>query len=99
MATYWMNFRIKDDKTYSDRYDALMTAIGDISTGHWADTTSFIVFASAEKMDSVAETLKNAINPDTDLIVIGMPDFKIARLIGETQDNDIFDLIPFIKYA
>jgi hypothetical protein len=43
--------------------------------------------------------VKQAIDPDVDIIVIGMPEFKSSRLIGAVADGDIFTLMPFIKVA
>ena len=97
MATYWITFRLAENATYTRRYDELVNAVRLLSTKWWVDATSFIVFASNETIDSVAETVQNAINLKTDIAVVGMPDYKSARLIGETDDEDIFALIPFIK--
>lgn len=97
MATHWLSFRIADDRTYRQRYEALVAAIQTHSTKWWLDTSSFFVFESVHSIDTIASAVKEAIDEDTDVILIGMTDFKSARLIGANQDKDIFDLIPFVK--
>ena len=97
METFWLSYRLEDDSSYSQRYDKLIETVDALSTKWWLEPSSFIVFASAVGIDTVAAKVKAAINPRTDIAVIGMPDFKSARLIGVSHDEDIFDLIPFIK--
>jgi hypothetical protein len=95
--TYWVTFRIHDDATYETRRDKLYAAINDVSTTWWLEPTSFIAFASSLTADAIAGKIKAAFNPATDLALLGMPGFKTARLIGKSDDNDIYDLIPFLK--
>ncbi len=97
MATYWIAFRITDDATYSYRYDALMEAIRTNATKWWTDPTSFIVFSSERSIDDIAAVVEEAIDPSSDVALIGKSEFKTARLVGTTNDHDIFELIPFAK--
>jgi hypothetical protein len=39
---------------------------------------------------------QDTVDPRRDIVLIGMTDFKSARLIGNSQDKDIFELVPFI---
>jgi hypothetical protein len=98
-ATYWLSFRIADDATYEDRYNALVGSINSVSSKWWVDTTAFFVFRSETNIDDLATRIKSTINPTKDIVLIGMPDFKSARIIGAYQDPDIFDLMPFTKKA
>lgn len=97
MSVYWLSFRLKDNSTYSDRYEALVEAIRVNSSKWWYDTSSFFVFATTATIDEMANAVKNAIDERNDLVLIGMPEFKSARLIGANKDQDIFDLMPFVK--
>ena len=97
MATYWLSFRLKENSTYSDRYDALVETIRVNSMRWWPETSSFFVFETVATIDELAMHVKKQIDPGTDLVLIGMPVFKSARLIGKNDDQDIFDLIPFVK--
>ena len=95
MATYWLTFRIHDDEGYEKRRDAVYDVINKLSTKWWVEPTSFIAFASGSSADQIATAVKSAFNPRTDLALLGMTDFKTARVIGASTDQDIFELIPF----
>ncbi|MCR4265341.1 hypothetical protein [Nitratireductor sp. ZSWI3] len=97
MATYWLSFRLQDDSTYNQRYKDLTDTVQRLSTKWWVEASSFIVFASAADIDKIASEIADVIYVDTDLVIVGMPDFKSARLIGHHEDDDIFELMPFIK--
>lgn len=99
MAVYWTTFRIHNDASYRTRYDALVEAIRVISKKWWVDPTSFLLFESDKSIDGVAAAVKEAINSATDMALIGMPDFKDARAVGHTHDQDLFALMPFAKKA
>jgi len=98
MAVYWMSFRLKDDPTYEQRYQGLYDAVQSVSSKWWIEATSFIVFESDLIIDGLVKAIKSVVDKD-DLVIIGMPEFKSARLIGNTEDKDIFLLMPFIKRA
>lgn len=97
--TYWLSFRLEDNRSYRARYDALMDAVQQLSQKWWVEPSSFLVFSSSESIDSVAAAVKAAVDPNVDLVTIGMPDYKSARLIGNNGDPDVFDLIPFMRRA
>lgn len=100
MATYWLSFRIGDDDSYAKRYDDLVEAIRLITNQHWwLETTSFIVFESDHSIDDLVSTVKGLIDEEIDLVLIGMPNFKSARLIGSSSDDTIKKLMPFLKTA
>jgi hypothetical protein len=99
MAVYWTTFRIHNDASYQHRYEKLMEAIRVISIKWWVDPTSFLLFESNQGIDGVASAIKAAINSTTDMALVGMPDFKDARAIGHTHDQDLFALMPFTKKA
>ncbi|KZD22802.1 hypothetical protein [Tardiphaga robiniae] len=97
MSTYWITFRIHDSGNSQERRDDLYAAINDISTMWWVEPTSFIVFESSESADTIAAKAKAAIRPSVDIVLLGMTEFKTARLIGAAVDHDIDQLIPFLK--
>jgi hypothetical protein len=99
MASYWTTFRIHNDASYRTRYDNLVEAVRSISSKWWVDPTSFLLFESSKDINGVAAAVKAAINTGTDMALIGMPDFKDARLVGQTGDQDLFALMPFAKKA
>ncbi len=95
--TYWLTFRIHDDATYEARRDKLYAAIDGVSSSWWIESTSFIAFASSQSADTIAGKIKASFNPATDLALLGMIGFKTSRLIGKSEDSDIYELIPFLK--
>lgn len=94
MNTYWTTFRIHDDASYRTRYDSLVKAIGEAAdqTTWWSEPTSFFMFKSRFTIDDIAQHLKKAIAPDRDVVLLAMNEVKSARLIGTTNDRDIFRL-------
>lgn len=101
MATYWITFRIAETSNYSQRYDKLMDNLRELagSSHWWVESTSFVVFESAQDIDGVAASVKATLDPSKDLALVGMPEFKSARIIGASTDKDLFNLIPFVKKA
>jgi hypothetical protein len=97
MAVYWLTFRLADDAGYSQRYDALISGINAITPKWWVESSSFILFESSKDIDGVAATARAAVSPSKDIVLIGMPDYKNARVIGPVQDQDLFALMPFTK--
>lgn len=99
MAVYWLTFRLETDATYNDRYDKLIEAVDILSTRWWVEPSSFLLFESGNKIDEIARAVKTAITPSKDLVLIGMPEIKSARVIGKVTDQTLFDLMPFTKKA
>jgi hypothetical protein len=96
---YWLTFRLENDYTYQARLERLTNTIERLASGYrsWWEPTSFVVFANVGQIDRVAQAIKAAINPNTDLVLLGMPNYKDARLIGRSLDPSIFLLMPFTK--
>ena len=99
MSAYWLTFRLADDPDYAERYDRLIEVVRQITQRWWVESTSFVLFESALSIDEVATKIKGALNTAKDLALIGMPDFKSARLVGASQDAALFNLMPFTKRA
>ncbi|WP_445215571.1 hypothetical protein ACKWRH_24240 [Bradyrhizobium sp. Pa8] len=95
--TYWLTFRIHDDATYEHRRDKLYEAIDNLSSKWWLEPTSFIAFSSEQSADTIAARIKASFNPATDMALLGMTEYKTARLIGKSDDQDVYKLIPFLK--
>jgi hypothetical protein len=98
MATYWLTFRIHDTGNPDARRDALYDAISKLTPEWWVESTSFIVFDSASNINDIAAKAKSAISPSVDLVLIGMPDYKSAVLVGNSDDyKTLLKLVPFVK--
>jgi len=104
MAVYWLTFRISDEiiggRDWDDRYKALMKEVYDRSGDDWwVDPTSFAVFDCNSSISTLASAFKAAIAPSKDLVLLRRMDEKAARIIGKTDDDDIFQLMPYLKKA
>lgn len=100
MATYWLSFRIGDKGNYESRYEALLANLRLCKTGkYWEETTSFVVFTSNLDIDQISGTLSEGLKPDWDLILVREMDKQSARIWGNNDDDDIFELMPYLKYA
>jgi len=99
MSAYWMTFRLENDPQYAQRYDSLVETVRDMAQRWWIESTSFLLFETALSIDEVAAKVKSALDTAKDLALIGMPDYKSARVVGASQDGDLFTLMPFTKRA
>lgn len=96
LRTYWVSFRIADNYDYDARYRGLIDDIKSLIDGkYWDETSSFILFSSTSSIDTVVSSLKNSIDEDEDVILVGCTHFKTMRVIGNSQDDDIFSLVDF----
>ena len=95
--TYWLTFRIHDIGNYQERRDDLYKALDKLSSMWWIEPTSFVVFKSDSSADTIASKVKEAIDPRFDIALLGMTDIKSARLIGASKEDDIFQMISFLK--
>ena len=103
MATYWITFRIAEDRvgsrTYEDRYKALQDAIHQRATQWWAEPTSFYAFTSLASIDTLAAEFKRAIAPSHDVFLIRVMDTKSAIICGKNSDKDVFAMMPYLNAA
>ncbi len=82
---YAISFEIKSDSTYSDRYQSLMEQISKTpgNPAPWAETTSFVLVRSDEKIDDLAHRLyyssKLISTKDKLLVVDHVSNVAVAR--------------------
>lgn len=100
MTTIWISFRIaKKDasgKTYQQRYDALVDAVKEISDTFWEETTSFIIFETDTDFNVAASLFKTKISPACDLFLMRKMDSKKAAICGKNDDQDVYDMMPYL---
>ena len=95
---YWVTFRIADHGNWKARYEAVQEAVKELTGGKWwTEPTSFLVFKSDHSIDTIASHIRAALDPDRDIAVVGMPDVKSARVVGNVEDSDLFDLWDWIR--
>ncbi|TCQ25055.1 hypothetical protein [Rhizobium sp. PP-CC-3G-465] len=103
MTTYWLSFtldsRTISGKSYDDRWAALNTAINNISTNWWRETTAFIVFETDANLSQIVSDIKAVVSSSYDIVLIRSLDTKSARIIGPVKDQDIFKLMPYLERA
>ena len=101
MTTYWITFRIADvavaGRSYEDRYNSLIKIVTDNSPTWWGQTTSYLAFNSDQGLDSIAAKFKAAIAPSHDLFLLREMDKQSARICGKNDDEDIYDLMPYLQ--
>lgn len=101
MAVYWISFTLDDrtigGRTYNDRWTALYTAVHDVSTNWWEETTAFIAFETEESIVRLISVIKSAVSEKYDIVIIRKLDTKIARIIGPVKNKKVFTLIPYLK--
>jgi hypothetical protein len=64
---------------------------------YWDQTTSFVIFESASKIGAIARDAKSAIDPRYDLFLIRELDVQNAIICGKNADNDVYELMPYLK--
>jgi hypothetical protein len=101
MTSYWLSYRIADDRqhhpTYEQRYKDLIDARNKHIDGLcWSETTSFIVFESHDDIATIAQSLAAAIDQSYDLFLIRDLE-KQAIICGFNLDNEIYKLMPYLK--
>ena len=99
MATYWITFRLGEVGDYNTRYDNLIEAINSSASLVWEEPTSFLLIESTATIDELAQLLSAQMDTVHDLVLIGNPNVKQARVIGIVEDENLFRLLPFTKYA
>jgi hypothetical protein len=93
MATYWCAFRLAADKAYRTRYEAVSQALFSLRTkgaGAWTEAAPFYAFQSELGLDDVAKRLAAAIDPDRDLIVVGVLGGPATAYCGPLQHPETF---------
>jgi hypothetical protein len=98
---YWLTFGLEENATRQRRFDALTAALHASMAAPiwWDEFASFRVFESQCSIDDLVEVIAEAIDRDVDLVLLGMPDFKIARAVGRVRDRDLFRLWPWVHEA
>ena len=98
MPNYWMTFRIKQDASYDDRYDGMMSAIEKVRQGIWAEPTSFMFVESHLEIGDLVRTAANSLNPKTDVLVARYIDKDGSRYFGAVEHLDVLkSFLPNIK--
>lgn len=99
MSTFLVSFRIEHTGNYNDRYNSLNDAITQSKGTWWAETTSYYVKVTSETIESFTSRLKKCINPQHDILLVLDANVKSGRICGAVEDQDIFQLLPFLKKA
>lgn len=91
-------FRLKNDATYETRREQLIDSVRENAIAKWwPPLTSVIVFPCNLQPRELAARLKPAINERTDLLVVGSLTHKEFVIIGDHEDDDIYEFCDFAK--
>ena len=83
MEAFWITFRLKSDATYDARYQALIDAVhAHVDTHWWFEPTSFWLIRSHSSRAQIAASIKAAIAPAKDLVLIGSMEYQGVTVIG-----------------
>ena len=96
MANYWCAFRLAADKAYRTRYEALSKAIFALrgrNAASWTEATYFCAFQADVSLDEAARTLVAAIDPERDMIVVGVVGTSAVFYRGPLQQVSAFRAI------
>ena len=99
MATFMISFRIKQIGDHESRREMLDSAIQLAAEMHWEQTTSFYIIRSDDTTLGLATLLKSYIDEKHDIVLVRSLENKIAYVVGNVTDNDLFVLMPYCKRA
>lgn len=88
---------VKDNVDRETRYRDLTEEIRTNCSKWWTEPTSFIAFESSQSIETLMAKFKAKISPSHDLILMREMDTKSALITGQVQDQDIFELMPYLK--
>jgi hypothetical protein len=96
MANYWCAFRLAADRAYRARYEAFLKAMFALRgrTGAaWSEAGYFLAFQAEAGLEEVGRALRTAIDPERDLVVVGVVGTGEAIVIGALRHPDAFAAI------
>lgn len=100
MAVVWISFRIANKSVNGRSYDDRLTAVKDVvltsGSQYWDVTTSFYAVETPSGVNQIAAKIKAAIEPSADVALIRAMDTKTAYIVGANNDDDIFELMPYL---
>ncbi|QEQ24924.1 hypothetical protein F0U64_22435 [Achromobacter xylosoxidans] len=97
MATYSIHYRLDQEKiasTYDQRYRDLQKAIARVAgdLGTHVDSTSSVWIRTKEDGESIAKTLKLAVDPRHDVVLVKHAEKAIIFGVGETLNPTQFEI-------
>lgn len=104
MAKLLVSFDIKfeDEHSYNEIYDNLIAAIKKSIGGsrkYWSDTTSFYVIDASESAAQFTQRIaaEGGLRRTKDKLLVLDADVKAGAFWGQTDDQDLFVILPFIQ--
>lgn len=90
MDVFWITFRVENKtvggREYLARYNAMIDALSSHCVDHWEEPTSFFLLKSNSSATQIAASVKSAIAPSVDLVVIGSMNYTGITVIGRVAD-------------
>ena len=100
MHTYWMTYRLADDGQFVARSKQINTILNSVSEGaRWAEPHTFFIFKSKLGINDVIARFRPALDERKDMLLLGMTEFKEARVLGVPQHAALYALVPHAQDA
>jgi len=100
MHTYWMTYRLADDGQFVARNKQINIILNSVSEGiRWAEAHTFFIFKSKLGINEVAAQFRPALDERKDMLLIGMTEFKEARVLGVPEQTALYALVPHAQDA
>lgn len=101
-SNYCATFRIADKsvngKSYSDRYNALISAMRSEGMGYWEETTSFFVVESPHNTTEITARGARSLSAADDLLLVFDPTDMSACYFGTLEHVDVLrSFFPKLK--
>lgn len=97
MTTYSIHYRLDQERipaSYDQRYRDLQAAIKRVAgnLGSHVDATSTVWIRTSEGGESIAKTLKLAVDPRYDVVLVKIADSAMLYAVGDSIDPIQFEL-------
>ena len=100
MQTYWMTYRLADNGQFIMRKRKLGEILNSVAHGsRWSEPPMFCIFRSKFDIDKLVDLFRPAIDAREDILLLAMPEHKVARVLGCPQEVSFYGLVPYAEDA
>jgi hypothetical protein len=87
LGVYWLAFKLHERGDPKARHDALLSRMVQFTeTDWWIELGSLLVFESASDVDTISAAARSVVDDEYDLVMVGVADAMVGRLIGSSDD-------------
>ena len=88
MDKYWVTFRLLNNASYQERYDAMLKARVSVRAAQWGEPASFWLVESKLDIDPLMKVLTAPLTEQTDLLVVRYLGKNGSRYFGQFNHLD-----------